>query len=957
MMRGLSFLTAILFGFVSFSQASRYDSTIVMVDLWDDEDCSTQFYANRIATVVRDHDSTIMDFHFPQSWIPQWDKIVWVKYYVDDDRRAYVREDSISRSALTDTIVVLDSVGRSISELCQTWDTLLNAWTNDWRISRSYNNDGDLVNETKEVFDTTVQVWYVKSLLESAYFAPGLPLHTEYTQYVDYTTNQIVGWIDSSIYSVDSLLLERIHLVWNNITGFNNGQRYFASYLSGEKIQEVNQEWDGAAWININRKDYFQDQSGNDTLIIQFAGDTLSWDSLLKHIRIFNAQNLMTSEITQLWNGSMWTNTDQKLFEYDLMDSLTVLIDLNWNNQWDTVHKKTWSYSSYFPVDVFVTNEDWYSPGDWGCDPVGGNEHIKLDTLNRLRSYSRTWCGGGMSGYNASWTYDSTGFLTASSSRSCTMGGLGGNHNKRFYRLFETRPSSFQDSICIGDTVSISFQLVNGFPPYHFTWISQNVIPDTSSLSNTIVITYNAPIIFSAVDSLGNISIDTIQFVAQPIVNLGSDIRLCNGDSVLLDPGNINPSLSYLWQDGSSDSVFLVINSGTYWVSVNDSSGCMNTDTIQVLVVPNPVVNLGSDTAVCEPDSFMLNPGSGFSFYEWQDGSFDSVLHVQNSGTYWVSVTDSNGCTNSDTVEVLIIPSPVVNLGLDTALCEMDTLVLNAGSGFSVYHWQDGSVDSVFSVVNFGTYWVEVTDSNGCFNSDTVEVFVVPNPVINLGANTALCEMDTLTLHAGSGFSFYSWQDATIDSVFNVVNSGTYWVDVTDSNGCFNSDTVEVFVVPNPVINLGLDTTLCESDTLLLHAGPGFSTYSWHDGSIDSLYTATSLVQDTIQYSVTVVDSNGCSGTDSITVSFEICTGVIETDQTFLQVFPNPIRHDYELTVTYLSEGSEFQLLDLNGKMVLKQTLDKRENQIRISALDPGIYIFRLYDDGNIIETGKLVVL
>ena len=87
-----------------------------------------------------------------------------------------------------------------------------------------------------------------------------------------------------------------------------------------------------------------------------------------------------------------------------------------------------------------------------------------------------------------------------------------------------------------------------------------------------------------------------------------------------------------------------------------------------------------------------------------------------------------------------INPLPEVNLGADQNMCEGSLFVLSAGTGFDSYLWNTGATDDYINVDFPGEYWVEVTDANGCSNSDTIVLTMVPLPTVNLGANQTFCE-------------------------------------------------------------------------------------------------------------------------------------------------------------------------------------------------------------------------
>jgi gliding motility-associated-like protein len=205
-----------------------------------------------------------------------------------------------------------------------------------------------------------------------------------------------------------------------------------------------------------------------------------------------------------------------------------------------------------------------------------------------------------------------------------------------------------------------------------------------------------------------------------PVISLGNDTVICEGNSASLSPGG--QFESYCWQDGSSDPVFFADEAGDYWVEVMDEYGCFARDTLFVSVLAASV-DLGSDASICSGDSLFISPGTGFSGYLWQDGSVSQGIVVKDSGTYWVEVTASGGCKASDTIEIALNPSPEVDLGQDTIIEIGETLELDAGPGLTYYFWQDGSSGRYYEVKQQGTYWVTVRNEN-CEASDTIYVIV-----------------------------------------------------------------------------------------------------------------------------------------------------------------------------------------------------------------------------------------
>lgn len=339
-------------------------------------------------------------------------------------------------------------------------------------------------------------------------------------------------------------------------------------------------------------------------------------------------------------------------------------------------------------------------------------------------------------------------------------------------------------------------------------------------------------------------------------LDLGNDTALCQGDTIQLN-ANL-PSATWLWQNGSTLPQLTVSQQGLYWV-IASWGLCINADTIQVDVNPYPVVDLGPDTSLCAGDTLMLDALYPAASYLWQDGSSLPEYIVVQSGLYWVQVS-LNGCTVIDSVYVTFLPVPQVNLGQDTALCEGDTLILDAFYPGASYLWQDGSSSPSYSVTQGGTYWVDVS-LGICSQADTIQVGVQPYPVIDLGPDTNLCSGDTLWLDAIYAGASYLWQDGTASPGYVVTQSGSYWVRV-DLNGCAVVDSIVVAFLPMPQVDLGQDTILCTGDSILLSGGPAGALYTWQDGSDQLSFVAK---QGGTFWVVT--DLNGCIASDTLTVT------------------------------------------------------------------------------------------
>jgi gliding motility-associated-like protein len=204
---------------------------------------------------------------------------------------------------------------------------------------------------------------------------------------------------------------------------------------------------------------------------------------------------------------------------------------------------------------------------------------------------------------------------------------------------------------------------------------------------------------------------------------------------------NTNGVDSVLWNfgDGGLPSkqfapFHLYTNPGYYDVSLIvykvDCSGLNDTISHKIWIAPEGL--LGPDVSGCVADSITIAaPAINGAVYLWNTGDRSSAVRPLTSGTYWLDV-QQNGCTISDTINVLIKPSPVVNIGPDTSVCIKNPILLDAGNTGNTYKWNTGATSQQITVTRPGTYIIRIT-LNGCPASDTAEVeqgdceFFLPN--------------------------------------------------------------------------------------------------------------------------------------------------------------------------------------------------------------------------------------
>jgi hypothetical protein len=327
-----------------------------------------------------------------------------------------------------------------------------------------------------------------------------------------------------------------------------------------------------------------------------------------------------------------------------------------------------------------------------------------------------------------------------------------------------------------------------------------------------------------------------------------------------------------------------------------------------------------------------------------------------------LSFTNTVGFEARDTVIYYYVPP--VDLGGDAEVCDgdeatFDATIFDASGPMTslIYDWSNNNSSPSINVSSAGTYSVTVTDAtSGCVTEDEVELFVNPNPVVDLGADTAVCEEETLILNAGM-WNSYNWNIGSNSQEIIVSQTGTYNVDVTDTNGCIGSDNIIVTVNPTPVIEIGNDTMVGAGYIFDLDAGLGYNTYLWSNNTTDP--TTSILADEPKVIFVRVVDAFGCVGYDEFRVDVALGAEELHNGNAF-NVFPNPAK-TYTQVAFELKQFADVEItvMDIQGRVVLQniQTLSQgsyNEN-LDLSGVEAGTYILTLRVNGEVAAQSRVV--
>ena len=362
--------------------------------------------------------------------------------------------------------------------------------------------------------------------------------------------------------------------------------------------------------------------------------------------------------------------------------------------------------------------------------------------------------------------------------------------------------------------------------------------------------------------------------VAAPVITASGPVSFCAGDSVVLSS---NPNTGITWSNGATGASLTVTQPGTYTATYTDAFGCTSAASagLSVAVLPSPtqpVVTASGPLQFCAGDSVVLS-SSYSTGNQWSTGGSQASLTVNQSGTYSVQVTGSNGCVSSSTpIQVQVNPTPsapTITASGPTQFCSGGTVVLQA-SGGNAFVWSNGATTAQITVNQSGTYTAQAQDGNGCLSaaSSPVSVTVFPAPVpsvVTPSGTVTLCQGDSVFLMANPPLNVV-WTNGVTQPTQWVTQSGSYQATYTDANGCTAISAATQINVqplpPAPVVSPTGPLSQCGTGPVTLQAtstGP----IIWSDGSAGN----TLNVSQSGGYFATTTDANGCTSASSNVVS------------------------------------------------------------------------------------------
>ena len=431
----------------------------------------------------------------------------------------------------------------------------------------------------------------------------------------------------------------------------------------------------------------------------------------------------------------------------------------------------------------------------------------------------------------------------------------------------------FGDGCMFSDTIEVEFKFLAPIDIGNDTTIcdKENVVLDagttgigyewsTTEITQKITITDEGVYYVDVFYPDGCIVSDSMELSVLKVQDIGNDTVVCYNQDITLNAGNTGSN--YLWSTGETSPSITVKDSGKYVVTVDLSPTCTAKDSILVDFEKVDFVTLGEDTVICKGASLTIQTAEPGLHYYWGNGEITPSITVDSTYNYALYYTSINGCFHYDEIYVEVF-SPD-NLPQGILACEDDTVKLGSPVSPS-YLWSTGETTDTIKVTLSDTYFLTVTNKDGCQSTDSVKVKFNAKPDFSIvPKDSNLCIGDTVEFRSDLAEGIFNWGSGEVFPIVSRYANDTLVLTITNIFGCEETDTNIVFFNPLPVIDFPENSLFCENDAKVLDAGNPTGTFLWSTGET----TQTINVKDSAYYYVEVISDKGCYNNDNSTVRY-----------------------------------------------------------------------------------------
>lgn len=440
---------------------------------------------------------------------------------------------------------------------------------------------------------------------------------------------------------------------------------------------------------------------------------------------------------------------------------------------------------------------------------------------------------------------------------------------------------------CTGDAITLETSGLAG----EYEW-------STGETSSSINVDESGNYFVTVTGTSGCCSIDNIvvSFEDYPTASATGGTLDCSGTDIQIQGSSSNTGVSFAWTGPggftSNDQNPLVSQAGTYTLTVSTSAGC--SDTANALVEADtdaPDISTAGGTLDCNNNNVTIMGSSttaGVS-YSWTGPngftSSDPNPTVATAGEYNLVITAPNGCVSDGVaivVDDVIIPTASTIGGTISCNNASVTLTTTTSDPAANFAWTGpaGFTSNLQNpvVTEGGTYELLVTSDNGCTAMTSATVTTDTTiPDLSATGGTITCASSSVQLNASSNTAgvSYLWSgpngysNNTANPMVNV--AGNYTITVAATNGCDSTITVSVLQdISNPVASVPNNVITCSqtSITLMPTASDGV-TYAWTGPAGFTSNEQNPVVNTAGMYNLVVTAANGCTASDSSTISLD----------------------------------------------------------------------------------------
>lgn len=453
-----------------------------------------------------------------------------------------------------------------------------------------------------------------------------------------------------------------------------------------------------------------------------------------------------------------------------------------------------------------------------------------------------------------------------------------------------------QDNVsCYGGNDGTATVIINGGTPnYTIDWLT---LPNDSTTMNNLSAGNYIVEIYDANGCLETMSVSIDQpdsFYVDVVVINDETCSDANGQA-FADVTNGIGVITYQWiPGGSTTDIATGLSAGPIAVTVQDENGCFAVDNALIVDHPTGTATAGNVTPVScqggDDGSFevLMNGGTAPFNYSWSCACPNAnIASGLSAGSYWVAVTDNNGCVDSLDFDINELPPLQVQfVNTQDPSCHDYTdgsieVVANGGTAPYNYNWatmppQNGPIATN---LGGGSHTVYVTDDKGCQEQLAIQL-TNPDELIAdaQSVGNIICHGDSTGIVEATGIGGtapynYAWDTGDTTALVNGLPAGLYSVTVTDNNGCLSQDVAEIIEFDSVFVQINFDDVFCPGEdvnfTVWTNGQQSQYDYFWFvDHTLEG--TAPSLthpIDDSVTVAIVLVNTGNCPNiVDSTTV-------------------------------------------------------------------------------------------